>query len=169
MRFIFKFYIAVMVLALLHTAFAYHPVILGSFDEAKYVDGEVFRPINGTYDFKKFTLKSSQPENYTTIIDTSGFAQFLDGKGNHTINVLEWNKMTSARRERINASFMIELDRPTYDVDGVSIVNTTLLSAKFYGSCIDFPEHNTQIYIVTPTVNETVEMVRALKFEDRLQ
>ena len=89
MRFIFKFFIAIIILAIFHTAFSYHPIILAAFDDAKYVDGEVFTPVNGSYDFRKFTLNSSQTENYTAIIDTSGFAQFVDGKGNHTINVFE--------------------------------------------------------------------------------
>ena len=166
MRFAFKFLLVLMALAVLHTAFAYHPVILASLDGEKYVDGEVFRPVDGEYDFRKFTLKSSQTENYTTIIDKSGFAQFLDGRGNHTINVLEWDKMTSESRDRLNSSFMIEVNKPSYVVDGVRIVNTSVLDAKFYGSCVDFPNSNAQIYVATPTVNETVEMVRTLKFRD---
>ena len=166
MRLIFKLFLVVVVLAVLHMAFAYHPVVLASLDDEKYVDGEVFRPVDGVYDFRKFTLKSSQTENYTTIIDRSGFAQFLDGRGNHTINVFEWNKMTSASRQRLNDSFMIEMNKPSYMVDGVRIINTSVLSAKFYGACVDFPESDMQIYVATPTVNETVEMVNTLKFKD---
>ena len=52
MRFIFKFFIAIFLLGIFHTAFAYHPVILAAFDDAKYVDGEVFTPVNGSYDFR---------------------------------------------------------------------------------------------------------------------
>ena len=166
MRFIFKFFIAIIILGIFHTAFAYHPVILASFDDAKYVDGEVFTPVNGSYDFRKFTLNSSQTENYTAIIDTSGFAQFVDCKGNHTINVFEWDKMTSARMDRINSLLMTELNRPHFTADGVEIINTNVLSAKFYGAHVSFPERNIEIYIATPTVNETVEMVKTLKFKD---
>ena len=110
-------------------------------------------------------MNSSQTENYTTILDTSGFAQFVDGKGNHTINVFEWDKMTSGRRERINSLLMTELNRSHFTADGVEIINTNVLSAKFYGAHVSFPEHNTEIYIATPTVNETVEMVKTLKFK----
>ena len=166
MRFIFKFYIAVLMLAVLHTAFAYHPVILGSFDEAKYVDGEVFRPVNGTYDFKKFTLKSSQTENYTTIIDTSGFAQFLDGKGNHTINVLEWDKMTYAWRQMQNDSLTPELEKPSHLVGGVKIIDVIVFSKyKLYASPVYDYQTNTLIYIATPSEANTVEMVQTLKFK----
>ena len=160
MRFIFKFFIVIIILAIFHTAFAYYPIILASFDDAKYVDGEMFTPVNGSYDFRKFTLNSSQTENYTAIIDTSGFAQFVDGKGNHTINVFEWNKMTSGRRERINSLLMTELNRSHFTVDSVEIINTNVLSAKFYGAHVNFPERNTEIYIATPTVNETVKWSR---------
>ena len=166
MRFIFKFFMAVIILGIFYTAFAYHPIILAAFDDAKYVDGEVFVPVNGTYDFKKFTLNSSQTQNYTAIIDTSGFVQFVDGKGNHTINVFEWDKMTSGRMDRLNSSLMIELNKSHFIADGVEIINTEVLSAKFYGAHVNFPVRNMEIYIAAPTVNETVEMVRTLKFKD---
>lgn len=152
-------------ICILHSLMTYYPVISASFDEDKYVDGEVFKPVNGTYDFRKFTLNSSQTKNYTTIIDTSGFAQFVDDKGNHTINVLEWDKMTGARRERINSSFMLEFKKPKHVVDNITIIDLDFMSTRFYSSYIYNSDTNTAIYIATPSENETVEMVQTFRFK----
>ena len=152
-------------ICVLYTLFNYHPVIFASFDEDKYVDGEVFTPVNGVYDFRKFTLNSSQTRNYTTIIDTNGFAQFVDDKGNHTINALEWNKMTSGRRERINSSFMLEFKKPNHVVDNITIYEVDFLGDKFYSAYLKDEKSNTEYYIATPNENETVEMIKTFKIK----
>ena len=149
---------------MLYTWINYHSVILASFDEGKYVDGEVFTPVNGTFDFRKFSLNASRSGNFTTIIDTSGFAQFVDDKGNVTINALEWDKMTNGRHERINSMLMLEFEKPSYVVDNITIFKGDFLNDTFYSAYVYDDETNLSVYIAG-SEPETLEMIKSLKFK----
>ena len=92
-----------------------------SLDEDKSIDGMVFTLVNGIYDFRKFSLNSSSIRYYTAIIDTRGFAQFQDDNGHHTINKLEWDKMTSARNEGINSSLMLAFNKKIHAIENITI------------------------------------------------
>ena len=148
-----------------YTLIMYHPVIIASFDDEQFVDGEVFTPVNGSYDFRKFTLTSSNTSNYTTDICCSGYAQLVDDAGNSTINVIEWDKMTYAWRQMENESITKEFERPSRMVDGVKVIDVivfskyTLYAAPYYDG-----ETNTLIYIATPSEAETVKMINTLEF-----
>lgn len=160
-----KFSLALIGICVAYTLIMYHPVIIASLDENPYVDGEVFTPVNGTYDFKKFTLKSTNTRNYTTDICCSGYAQLVDDKGSSTINVIEWDKMTYAWRQMENESITNELERPSRMVDGVKVIdvvvfsNYTLYAAAYYDD-----ETNTLIYIATPSEAEAIEMIKTIEF-----
>jgi len=148
-----------------YTLIMYHPVIIAHFDDNPYVDEEVFTPVNGTYDFKKFTLKSSNTSNYTTDICCSGYAQLVDYEGNSTINVIEWDKMTYAWRQMENESITKELERPSSIVDGVKVIDVVVFSNyTLYASPYYDGETNTLIYIATPREAETVEMIKTIEF-----
>ena len=151
-------------ICLLHTWINYHPVILASFDEGKYVEGEVFKPVNATFDFRKFSLNSSQSGNFTTLIDTSGFAQLVDFDGNVTINVFEWDKMTNARRERTNSSLMLEFEKQNRTVDNITVFKGDYLNLTFYSAYVYDGRTNTGIYVATGSEAETVGIVESLKF-----
>ena len=148
-----------------YTIAVYHPVISGHFDEEGYADGEVFTPINGEYDFRKFTMNSSLTENYTGDIIESGYMQFHDNNENHTIDVLEWGKMTNACCERINSSLMLEYEKPCIVVDNITVIVIDFLNDRFYGAFAYDDASNISDYVATPTVNETVEMIMTLKFK----
>lgn len=162
-----KVILAFLGICLIYTLIMYHPVIIASFDDEQFVDGEVFTPVNGSYDFRKFTLTSSNTSNYTTDICCSGYAQLVDDAGNSTINVLEWDKMTYAWRQMQNESLMSELERPSHTVDGVQIIDVVVFSKyTLYASPVYDSKTNTLIYIATPSVEDTVEMVKTLKFKE---
>ena len=145
----------------------YHPVIIASLDENPYVDGEVFTPVNGTYDLKKFTLKSTNTSNYTTDICCSGYAQLVDDKGNSTINVIEWNKMTLAWKQMENESFSNELKKPSHMADGIRVIDVVVYDNKRLYAAYGYDEpSNTFVYVATPKENETVEIVKTIKFKD---
>lgn len=148
----------------LYLLFTYFPVICASFDDAKYVDGEVFTPADGEYDFRKFSLNSSKTRNYTTVICSSGYAQLIDDKGNHTINVVEWDKMTPAMRDMVNSTFNPELKRPSHCSHGIRIIDVDLYGEMLYASPAYDKKTNTLIYIATPSEDETVEMMETLEF-----
>ena len=150
---------------MLHTLISYYPIISASFDDAKDVDGEVFMPDDGAYDFRKFTLNCSKSRNFTATIDSSGHAQMIDYKYSNTINVLEWDKMTKSNRELLNSSLLKELAKPSHSVDGVEIIDVDYLSAKLYASYAYDEDTNTAVYLSTPSEAQTVEMIKTLKFK----
>ena len=154
------------VLMMMHLACVHYPTIIASFDDVKYVDGEVFTPVNGEYDFKKFSLNSSQTENYKTFITCSGYARLIDSGGNHYVQVFEWDKMTSAQREKLNSSFLFEQKNPSHVRDGIRIVDIDLWDGTLHGAYAYDSKSNTLVYIVTPQDRETVEMIQTLEFKD---
>lgn len=164
MKGIYKILLIFIGICIIHTLLAYHPVIFASFDDGKYVDGEVFTPANGVYDFRKFSLNSPNTHNYTTMIDCSGFAQFVDDNWTYTINVFEWDKMTGARRERMNSSFQQELEKPHRQIGNVTVYEGVFLNDTFYSAYVTDEKTNTQIYIATPSAAETVEIINSIRF-----
>ena len=159
-----KTFLVIIGVLVIYLSFLYFPVILATFDDAKYVDGEVFTPVNGEYDFKKFSLNSSKTKNYTAVICSSGYAQLIDDKGNHTINVVEWNKMTYAMRDLVNSTFDPEIKRLGHYSHGIRIIDGDIFSEKLYASPVYSPYEDMLIYIATPSEAETVEMVQTLEF-----
>lgn len=63
-----KIILAILAVCIPYTFLMYHPTIIASFDDDKYVDREVFTPTGGEYDFRKFSLKSPNTKNYTAVI-----------------------------------------------------------------------------------------------------
>lgn len=145
------------------------PGILATFDENKYVDGEVYFPEGNEYDFGLFTLNSSKSRNYTTIISSSGYCQFVDDKGNNTINVLEWNKMNLPHRMNVNSSFQMEFEKPSHMVDGIRIIDIDFMGYHFYASNLTNEDKSITIYIATPSENETLEMIRTFEFKEEFK
>lgn len=144
----------------------YHPAIMASFDEFKYIDREVFTPLDGEYDFRKFTLESPGTHNYTAYISCSGYVQMVDDKGNRTVNVLEWGKMTLAWWRMLNESFTAEMEKPSHIVDGVRVVDVVVYDGRhLYASYAYDSQTSTLVYIATPCQAETVGMIRSVEFK----
>ena len=151
---------------MLHAVFMYHPVALATFDDDKYVEGEVFTPVDGEFNFRKFSISSPQNRNFTTFLLCSGFAQFASDKDNITINVFEWDKMTFTMRNKQNASLMFERNNSMHMVDGVCVIERFFPNEKFYTTFISDPNSNMEIYIVTMDENRTVELAKSFKFNE---
>ena len=155
-----------LVFLMLHAVIMYSPVLLASFDEDKYVDGEVFTPVNGEFDFRKFSASSPQNKNFTTFILSSGFAQFASDKDNITINVFEWDKMTFTRCDKEKSNLEFESNNSKHYVDGVCVIERFFPDEKFYTTFVKDPNSNTEIYIVSMDENRTVELAKSIKFKD---
>ena len=147
-------------------AFICYPEVMASFDDVKYDDGEVFKPVNGTYDFKKFSLSCPQTQNYTAKVEVCGLAQLADNCGNHTINVLEWDKMGFPFWLNQNSSISKELEKPNHTVDGIKIIDVDLHPGKVYAASAYDPDTNTLVYLSSPSEKETLEMIKSLEFKD---
>ena len=150
---------------LIYMWFIYSPVILASFDDDRYVEGEVFLPDDDAYDFRKFTLNCSNSTNFTAEIYISGFAQLIDYECCTTINVLEWDKMTGANRDVENSTLMDELEKPSRTVNGTRIIDVDIFSAKLYASYAFDSATNTAVYLASPSEAKTVEMIQSLEFK----
>ena len=162
-----KFFMILIGICAVYTVIMYHPAIIASLDDDKYIDREVFMPIDGKFDFRKFSLESTGAMNYTTYVCCSGFAQFVDDTESRTINVLEWNKMTLAWKHMENESFSNELKKPSHMVDGIRVIDVVVYDNKRLYAAYGYDESsNTFVYVATPKENETVEMVKTLKFRD---
>ena len=49
-----------------------YPVFLASYDDVKYVDGKVYEPVDGKYDFETFSLNCSNTTTYKAKVENSG-------------------------------------------------------------------------------------------------
>ena len=146
------------------------PGIAASFDENKYVDGEVYLPVRGNeYDFKLFTLNSSISRNYTIIIAGSGYCQFLNDMGNNTINVLEWNKMNLSHRNNVNSSFEKEFVKPSHGTDGIRIIDIDFIGYPFYATNLTNEDGSITILHSNASENETLEMIRTFEFKEEFK
>ena len=145
------------------------PGIVATFDENKYVDGEVHYPVNREYDFKLFTLNSSKSRNYTATIAASGYCQFVDDRGNNTINVLEWNKMNLPQWHDVNSSLQKEFEKPSHVAEGIRIIDVDFMGYPLYASYLTNEDRSITIYIATPSENETLEIIKTLKFKEEFK
>lgn len=53
-----------------------------------FVEGEAIYPVNGTFDFKTFTLENSTAKNFTAKYVGSGHTLLVDETGDVCINLL---------------------------------------------------------------------------------
>ena len=142
-----------------------YPVFLASFDDAKYVDGKVYKPVNGKYDFETFSLKCSHTKNYTAKVENSGFIHLLDNCGNHTINVMEWGKMNYLYKFMLNSSISKEFENPIHMKDGIMIIDVDLDEGRNYAAYSYDESADTLVYLSSPSEAETLEMIKTLQFK----
>lgn len=143
------------------------PAIVAAFDDVKYVDGEVFTPQDNLFDFKYFTIYNPHTRNYTAVFDRTGFVQIHDGN-NHTINIFEWTKFNSIRKNTMNGTFDLELQRPYHVTDGIRVIEIDFLGKPFYGAYKSSPDRSMLVYITTASENETLDLIKSLKFKEEL-
>ena len=164
-----KILIILIAVVIIYILFMLYPLISASFDDEKYVEGEVFTPVDGEYDFRKFRLNCSESRNFTAIVDRSGYAQLVDYRCGNTINIFEWDKMLIMNREHANSSLSKELENPIHDVDGITIIDIDNLPVKLYAAYAYDQDTNTAVYLSSPSENTTVEMIKTLRFNELIQ
>lgn len=142
-----------------------YPVFLASFDDVKYVDGKVYKPVNGKYDFETFSMKCSHTKNYTAKVENSGFIHLLDNCGNHTINVMEWGKMNYLYRFMLNYSISKEFKNPSHMKGGIRIIEVDLDEGRNYAAYSYNSSRDTLVYLSSPSEAETLEMIKTLEFK----
>lgn len=144
----------------------YNPNIATEYP-SEFADNEVFTPDNGHYDFKTFTINSTETKNFTAKIITNGHIRLADDSGNKTINVVELNKIINTKRDSINSFLNGELEKPSWTVDGVTVHQIDFHSGDTrYSAYMKNSTTNTIIYISTPSEKETADMMNSLKFRE---
>ena len=141
-----------------------YPVFVASYDDVKYVDGKVYKPVDGKYDFETFSLNCSNTTCYKAKVENSGFIHLLDNCGNHTINVFEWDKMNYLYRFMLNSSISKEFRNPSHMKDGIRIIDVDLDEGRNYAASSYDPSTNTLVYLSSPSEAETLEMIKSLEF-----
>ena len=143
----------------------YNPNIASEFT-SDYSDGEVFTPVNGTFDFKDFTVISDS-HNFTAKTKTIGHTQFTDDTGEVVINYLELDSMIQSTRDWHSNLLTEELKRPSWSVDGVTVHEIDFMFGdEAYSAYIKNSTGNKIIYLSTPNEQETADIVNSLYFKE---
>lgn len=144
----------------------YNPNIATNFT-TDFSDGEVFTSQNNNFDFKDFSINSTNAKNFTSKIKTMGHTQFVDDSGNITINYLEFDKMIQSNRDWHDSLLNKELERPSWSVDGVMVHEIDFIfSDELYSAYEKNSKINTIIYISTPNEQETADIMNSLTFKE---
>ncbi|MBE6507911.1 MAG: hypothetical protein E7Z77_00705 [Methanobrevibacter sp.] len=131
----------------------------------EFRDGEVFTPTDGHYDFRTFSLNSSNAKNFTTRIVSNGHVMLVDDTGNITVNVIEPDKMIPTKKGKINSLLCEELHKPSWTVDGVCVHQISFMFYEnLYASFQKNSTTNTIIYLSSPNEKETADLMNSLTF-----
>ena len=145
----------------------YNPNIATEYP-SEFTDNEVFTPDNGHYDFKTFTINSTETKNFTARIITSGHIRLADDTGKRTINIIELDRMINTKRDSINSFLNGELQKPSWSVDGVTVHQIDFKSGDpLYSAYMKNSSSDTIIYLSTPSEKETADMMNSLQFRGK--
>lgn len=145
----------------------YNPNIATEYP-SEFADNEVFTPDNGHYDFKTFTINTTETKNFTARIITSGHIRLADDTGKRTINIIELDKMINTKRDSINSFLNGELEKPSWSVDGVTVHQIDFKSGDpLYSAYMKNSSSDTIIYLSTPSEKETADMMNSLEFRGK--
>ncbi len=145
---------------------SYNPTIAQDYS-SNFTDGEVFMPHNSHFDFRDFSLNSTNTKNFTTRTISNGHTQFIDNTGNITINYIELNKMIHINKDNTVSFLNDELKKPSWSVDGVSVheIDFRFYDELYSAYCKNSSE-NTIIYLSTPNEQETADLMNSLSFNE---
>ena len=142
---------------------AYNPTIAED-NTSNFTDGEIFMPSNGEFDFKNFTIKSTDTKNFTTKIISNGHTQFVDDTGNITINYFELDKMIHINKDKVVSFLNGELQKPSWSVDGVEVHQIDFIDGTLYSAYQKNSSSNAIIYLSTPNEQQTANLMNSLCF-----
>ena len=130
-----------------------------------FSEGEVFEPVNGSYDFGTFSLNDSDAKKFSVKSTVSGHAVIVDDTGDKVINVVQYSKMVKSKKVYIKNFLDGELQKTNWMVDGVCVHEIEFWQYEpMYSACVKDTSTDTLLYIATPSVNDTVSMVNSLRF-----
>lgn len=131
---------------------------------SNFTDGEMFMPSNEEFNFKNFTIKSTDTKNFTTKIISNGHTQFVDDTGNITINYLELDKMIHINKDKVVSFLNGELQKPSWSVDGVEVHQIGFRDGTLYSAYQKNSSSNVIIYLSTPNEQVTANLMNSLCF-----
>lgn len=128
-----------------------------------FVEGEAIYPVNGTFDFKTFTLENSTAKNFTAKYVGSGHTLLVDETGDVCINLLQFDKMASLRKSTKKSFISNELLKTNWMVDGVCVHEVEFASGyRMYSACVKDTSTDTLIYVATPDEVKTAQLVNSI-------
>ena len=143
----------------------FNPNIATDFKE-DYTDGEVFIPVNDSYDFSTFRINNSQTQNFTAKIISNGHINLCDDTGERSINIIELDKLLKSQKDSKMSFLDDELKKTGWTVDGVIVHQIDFpRGGRLYSAYYKNSDTNTIIYIATPNEQETADMMNSLRFD----
>ena len=143
----------------------FNPVVLADTPEV-FEEGEVFKPVNGEYDFGTFRLNDSESQNFTVKTVTSGHTVIADETGRKVINVLKYDDMVISKKKQAKGFIDGELSKTGWMVDGVFVHEIELRDGiRMYSACAKDTSTGTFLYIATPSDSKTASLVNSLSFD----
>ena len=141
-----------------------NPAVLAENTEV-FSEGEVFEPVNGTYDFRTFSLNDSASSNYSVKWVMSGHTIIVDDTGDKVINVLKYDDMVMSKKIHSKNFIDGELQKTSWMVDGVCVHEIEFSQYdNMYSACAKDTSTDTLFYIATPSANETAGLLNSLRF-----
>ena len=136
-----------------------NPVLFSEI-HSDFTGDEVFLPENGRYDFKLFSISTTNCSNFTAKIVKVGHTKLIGGDS-YSINVLEYDKMLDFEVRGFQKEIEAEMKKPYKIVDGVKVYEENFILFKRYGSYVQ--KDNMELFITSDNPNETAYMVNSLK------
>ena len=125
---------------------------------------------NNQCDIGIVTFNTTNATNFDCINSSQGMKVYLDDSEKYTVYVFNYDEMSNSNKLYWKDNVEYEKKKPTQTVDGIVVYTTSANIGKFvgeprYAAIIEDYNSNTEVYMSTPSVDETVYMVKSFKFK----
>ena len=127
-------------------------------------------PNNQVNDIGIATFNTTNAGNFDCINSSQGMKVYLDDSEKYTVYVFNYDEMSNSNKLYWKDNVEYEKKKPTQTVDGIVVYTTSANIGKFVGeprfaAIIENNNLNTEVYMSTPSVDETVYMAKSFKFK----
>ena len=125
---------------------------------------------NNQCDIGIATFNTTNATNFDCINSSQGMKVYLDDSEKYTVYVFKYDEMSNSNKLYWKDNVEYEKKKPTQTVDGIVVYTTSANVGKFvgeprYAAIIEDYNSNTEVYMSTPSVDETVYMAKSFKFK----
>lgn len=141
-------------------------IVIACFGAYAYYSGHN----NQVNDIGIATFNTTNTGNFDCINSSQGMKVYLDDSEKYTVYVFNYDEMSNSNKLYWKDNVEYEKKKPTQTVDGIIVYTTSANIGKFVGeprfaAIIENNNLNTEVYMSTPSVDETVYMAKSFKFK----